>query len=131
MMFPDLIHRASHNRKKKKLRDVFLTYMARLATPIVAKDEIFIMDCIPIPTCKVCREKDSRVCRRPEYDEVFANKGYNPLVGSFYIGYKLHVITTESGAYRDLLLTPGSMHDNSSPKEINIEDSPYRPEVDR
>jgi len=92
----------------------------------VKEDEVFIIDSIPIPTCKIIREKQSRACRRTEYDEVMANKGYNRIMGGYLIGYKMHLITTESGVFRDLLITPGSVHDTAFLKMLSKEDEHLR-----
>lgn len=122
-MFDNLIHRASYNRRKKALRVLLLQCMESLASVIVQDDDDFVIDSLPIPTCRIIREKRSRACRRPEYDEVMANKGFNAILGGYFIGYKVHVITTESGVYRDLLLTPGSSHDSVFLKELTQDDS--------
>lgn len=121
-MFPNLIHRASFNRRRKALRELFLCCTERLAAPMIDPNESFIIDSIPLPTCKIIREKRSRACRRPEYDEVLANKGFNHILGGYFIGYKMHIITTESGVYRDLLLTSGSTHDSTFLKIIESKD---------
>jgi len=125
-LFPQLIHRASYNRRKKALREALLVCTERLAEPMIDDDESFIIDSIPIPTCKIVRERRSRACRRPEYDAVVANKGFNVIVGGYFIGYKMHIITSESGIYRDLLLTQGSTHDTSFLKMITHDDSHLR-----
>ena len=93
---------------------------------MVKEDEVFIIDSIPIPVCKIVRERSSRVCRREEFDEVTANKGFNLALGGYYIGYKMHIITTSSGVYRDMLLTPGIAHDSIFLKLLNKEDDHLR-----
>jgi hypothetical protein len=121
-MFPYLIHRASYNRRKKALREAILVCMDHLAEPLVGEEDVFVIDSMPIPTCRIIREKQSKACRREEFDEVMANKGFNKILGGYFIGYKLHLITTESGVYRDLLFTPGSAHDNNFLKIITDQD---------
>lgn len=122
LLFPNLIHRTSYNRRKKALRDVFLACTERFALPMVKDSDSFIIDSFPVPTCKIIREKHSKACRRPEMDEVLSNKGYNPILGGYFIGYKIHLITTESGVYRDLLVTSASVHDSAFLKEISMQD---------
>jgi hypothetical protein len=100
--------------------------MDRFAQPMIAGNEAFIIDSIPIPTCKIIRERRSKACRRVEYDEVLANKGFNQIMGGYFIGYKMHLITTETGVYRDLLLTPGSTHDTAFLKQLDGEDDHLR-----
>ena len=121
-MFPNLIHRASFNRRRKALRELLLLCTERLAEPMIDPNESFIIDSIPLPTCKIIREKQSKACRRIEYDEVVANKGHNRILGGYFIGYKMHIIATESGVYRDLLLTSGSTHDTAFLKLLKSND---------
>ncbi|MCO6486396.1 MAG: IS982 family transposase [Saprospiraceae bacterium] len=121
-LFPQLIHRASFNRRKKSLREALLYCTELLAAPMIDDQEAFLIDSIPIPTCKIVREKSSKACRRPELDQVVANKGYNPIVGGYFIGYKMHIISTEQGVYRDLLITQANAHDSIFLKEITTDD---------
>lgn len=121
-LFPELIHRVSYNRRKKALRESFLHCMEVLATPLVSDTELFVIDSIPIPTCRIVRERSSKACRREERDLVMADKGYNHIMGGYFIGYKMHLISSESGVYRDLLITPASSHDSIFAKAIGVED---------
>ena len=125
-MFPRLIHRASFNRRRKALRELLLRCAECLAEPMIDRNESFIIDSIPLPTCKLIREKRSKACRRKEFDEVLANKGFNKIMGGYFIGYKMHVITTEAGVYRDLLLTSGSTHDTAFLKLLESNDDHLR-----
>ncbi len=122
-LFPKLSHRASFNRRKKALRDALLYCTEVLASPLIDDQETFLIDSVPIPTCKIVRERSSKACRRPEFDSVMANKGFNPIMGGYFIGYKMHIIISESGVYRDLLISPASTHDSAFLKEITSEDS--------
>ncbi len=121
-LFPQLIHCASFNRRKKSLREALLHCTEMLAAPIIDDQEAFLIDSISIPTCKIVREHSSKTCRRPELDQVVANKGYNPIVGGYFIGYKIHIISTEQRVYRDLLITQANVHDSIFLKEITTDD---------
>jgi len=121
-LFPALVHRTTFNRRRKSLRNLILQCTEKMACLMVKEDEVFIIDSIPIPTCKIIREKQSMACRRSEYDEVMANKGFNKIMGGYFIGYKMHLITTGTGVFRDLLITPGSVHDTVFLKMLSKED---------
>lgn len=121
-LFPYLVHRATFNRRRKKLRDLILHCAEILGSTITKPDESFVIDSMPIPTCKIVREKRSMACRREEYDEVLARKGYSPMLSGYFIGYKMHIITTESGVYRDMLLTSGNDHDTTFLKLLGSDD---------
>src|SRR5690606_1099411 len=125
-LFPNLVHRATFNRRRKSLRGLILQCTEVLANCLVEDDEPFIIDSIPIPTCKIIRERSSRACRREELDEVVANKGFNHILGGYFIGYKMHIITTSSGVYRDLLITSGSVHDSEFLRQITHTDQHLR-----
>jgi len=121
-MFPHLVHRTTFNRRRKMLREIILLCTEKMAEMMVVKDESFVVDSIPIPICKIVRERRSKACRRVEYDEVLANKGFNMILGGYFIGFKMHIITTESGVYRDMLLTSGSDHDTTFLKLLGQSD---------
>lgn len=121
-LFPELIHRVSYNRRKKTLREAFLHSMEVFAKPLISDSELFVIDSIPVPICRIIRERTSKACRRRDRDMVLADKGYNMIMGGYFIGYKMHLITSESGVYRDLLITPASSHDSIFVKEIGLKD---------
>ena len=121
-MFQHLVHRTTFNRRRKVLRELIVLCTEKLAVMMADSDESFIIDSIPIPVCKIIRERKSKACRRAEYDEYLANKGFNSILGGYFIGYKMHIITTESGVYRDMLLTPGSDHDTTFLKLLDKAD---------
>jgi hypothetical protein len=125
-MFPCLVHRATFNRRRKMLRDITLQCAELLGSVLTKPDESFVIDSMPVPTCKIVRERKSKACRREEYDEVMAKKGYSSILGGFFIGYKIHIITTESGVYRDLLVTSGNEHDTVFLKHLGQADDHLR-----
>jgi hypothetical protein len=110
-LFPNLIHRASFNRRRKNLCELIARCIAALGNKLISEDEVFTIDTFPVPVCRIARERQSKACQRPEWDEVLANKGYNKIMGGYFIGYKIHMITTASGVNVDLYITPASTHD--------------------
>lgn len=113
-LFKALPHRTKFNKRRKRLVDVLSHLLRDLSDKICEEIEskTLIIDSMPIPTCKIVREKTSKACRHPELDEVPANKGKNVIVGGWYIGYKFHLITTDKGVYKDLMVSSASVHDN-------------------
>ena len=57
-LFPQLIHRASFNRRKKSLREALLHCTEMLAAPMIDDQEAFLIDSIPIPTEDEARARD-------------------------------------------------------------------------
>lgn len=47
-------------------------------------------------------------------------------MGSWYIGYKFHLITNSQGVYKDLLVTSASVHDNYFLKILDSESHQLR-----
>jgi len=121
-LFKELPHRTRFNSRRKKLRELMVELLTKISESIKIKDEHLIIDSMPIPTCKITREKISKACRRKDIDEVTAEKGYNPALNGYYIGYKFHLIITSSGVFRDLLITPANVHDSFFLKELNKDD---------
>lgn len=120
--FPSPGHRTTYNRRRKQLREFLLICTELMSSDITNKEEDLIIDSIPIPTCKIIRERSSRACRRPQYDEVIAKKGKSKILGGWFIGYKLHLITTCTGVYTDVLITSGNEHDNIFLKLLSSQD---------
>lgn len=61
--FPNLIHRTRYNWRKKILGSWIIKCAERWRSQIPMKDEICIVDSMPIPVCKISRERSSKVCR--------------------------------------------------------------------
>lgn len=123
-LIPHLIHRTSYNRRRKALSDVIQECTIAMSDLIDEKSpcSTLIIDSIPIPTCKIVREKSSVVCRDPIRDEVVASKSYNPIFKNYYIGYKLHLICSDSGVFRDMLISSAHVHDNAFLKLLGEKD---------
>jgi len=122
-LFPYLVNRVTFNLRQKSLRELILQCAELMGAEFTKPGESFVIDSIPIPTCKIVREKSSKACRRIQYDEVLAKKGYSSILGGYFIGYKMHIITTESGVYRDMLLTSGNEHDTTFLKLLGSDDT--------
>ena len=122
-VFTNLPHRTKFNKRRKRLTETMnhcLNKLSDLISTAVGTD-VLIVDSMPIPTCRIVRDKTSRACRSEERDEVVANKSKNVILGGWYIGYKFHLITDSKGIYRDLMVTSASVHDSYYLKILNSE----------
>jgi hypothetical protein len=72
-------------------------------------ENTFIVDSIPVPVCRIVREKSSRVCR--ENFETEPDKGYSAVNKAWYFGYKLHLVTSVKGVFQAMDLSKASVHD--------------------
>ena len=121
-LFKALPHRTRYNIRRKKLNELMVKLLDKISSSIKIEDEFLIIDSMPIPTCKIVREKSSKACRRKDRDEITAEKGYNSMLNGYFIGYKFHLIIRSSGVFKDLLITPANIHDSSFLKELNETD---------
>lgn len=127
-MFEVLPHRTRFNARRKRLTTLLSECLSSLSDQIseVLADKELIVDSMPIPTCKMSRQHRSKACRRGDLDEIIAKKSYNVAMGGWYIGYKLHLITSKSGVYRDHMVTSANVHDIHYLKSIDRRDAHLR-----
>ena len=108
--FPNLIHLTRYNARRKRLKQWLEFACDWMSHQIPCSDQVFIVDSIPIPVCKISREKQSTVCRKPG-DEFRASKGFSATEKQYYIGYKMHLITSSSGVFQQVRILPAHVHD--------------------
>ncbi len=119
--FPKVPHRTKFNLRRKRLCNLIAECMTIMRDTLIQDSEMLVIDSIPIPICQIAREKVTKICQR-ENDEVKPNKSYHASHKQWYFGYKLHLITTESGVYMDMLVTPASEPDICFLKELDADD---------
>ena len=107
--FPNLIHRCNYNRRKKVLGPYLQQLNRLLAAKLSEGENIFIVDSIPVPVCKMAREKASKICK--ENFGTAPDKGYSAVNKAYYYGYKLHLVTSANGVFQAMELTKASVHD--------------------
>lgn len=49
-------------------------------------------------------------------------RGCSAVDKRFFIGYKLHLLTSEHGVFQDMQVTPGNVHDINFLKDVKLED---------
>lgn len=107
--FPNLVHITNYNKRRKRLAAWTELVNRRLATMLNEGEDVFMVDSIPVPVCKLAREKQLRVCRHDF--ETAPDKGYSAVYKQYYIGYKLHLTIGMNGVYQGMELTKASVHD--------------------
>lgn len=107
--FPQLIHRSNFNRRRKNLSRYILQMNLHLAQKMNAGENVFIVDSMPVPVCKIVREKRSKICR--ENFETAPDKGYSAVNKAWYFGYKMHLVTSAKGVFYSMDLSKASVHD--------------------
>jgi hypothetical protein len=107
--FPVLIDRSNFNRRKKNLAPYLAIYNQRLANNINEFEDIFIVDSMPIPICSIARANRISICK--EDFESAPDKGYSSITKTFFMGYKLHLVTSLRGVFHSMQLSKASVHD--------------------
>lgn len=111
--FPELIDRTRFNRRRRQLQERIVELTKRLSMTL-------IVDSMPCPIVKNSRERSFTICKE---DAVNApRKGYSAVDKRFFIGYKLHLLTSEHGVFQDMQVTPGNVHDINFLKDVQLED---------
>ena len=83
---------------------------------IIPKENIFIIDSIPLEVCKIIRFKRSKICK--ENYETSPDKGYCSAQKSYFYGYKLLGISTYNGVFSSIDITKASIHDIHYLKDV-------------
>ncbi len=73
--FPGLIHRCNFNRRRKVIFPWLQQLNEHLAKQMNEGENVFIVDSIPVPICKIVREKSSRIYK--ENFDTAPDKGYS------------------------------------------------------
>jgi hypothetical protein len=107
--FPNLIHITRYNLRKKSLKAYIDKYNRSLSDRMNEFEDSFIVDSMPVPICKICRENRVKVCK--EDIVTSPDKGYSASIKQYYIGYKLHLVISIRGIFQSMELTKASVHD--------------------
>lgn len=107
--FPTLIDRSQFNLRRRKLIWQIEKVRTNMAEAIVSKENIFIIDSMPLEVCKISRSKRSKICK--ESYETLPDKGYCSAQKSYFYGYKLHGLCTFGGVLTSIDMTKASLHD--------------------
>lgn len=114
--FPNLPHRTRFNARRKRLNAWIEKLNRQMATRLSEGEDVFIVDSMPVPICKNARESRLRICK--EHFETAPDKGYSAVNKSYFIGYKLHLLTTFTGVYFCMDLSKASVHDLHYLKDV-------------
>ncbi len=107
--FPRLIHLTRYNLRKKQLAPYILRLNQIMAKVLTNDEDVYIVDSMPIAICKNAREKRLKACRQ-EF-ETAPDKGYSAVNKEYFIGYKLHLVTSLNGVFFSMDISKASVHD--------------------
>ena len=114
--FPQLIDRSNFNKRRRRLHLFIHEVTSFISGELNKSEDIFLMDSIPVPICKIAREKRCKFGN--DSFETKPDKGYSAISKQYYYGYKLHLVTSVNGIFHSMDLTKASVHDVNVLKEI-------------
>lgn len=107
--FPNLTDRSNFNKRRRRLQHYIHKTTEHLAAVMNEGENVFLVDSIPVPVCKIAREKRCKFGKTAF--ETAPDKGFSAVSKSYYYGYKLHLITSVKGVFHSMDLTKASVHD--------------------
>ncbi len=105
----DKIERSVYNPRKKGLFFYIESLRVKIADQIIADDNYFIIDSMPLEVCKMSGANRSTICT--ESIESSPNHDYCASQQMRFYGYKLHSVCSSTGVFKSFDLTPASVHD--------------------
>lgn len=112
-LFPDMGDRSRFNKTRRNLCVVTERIRQHFMDKFnFSKEEIGIIDSIPIPVCKFARAYFSKCFKD------ISEYGYCASKKETYYGVKLHAIVTLEGCLTDFFLTPANVDDREAAFEV-------------
>lgn len=107
--FPDLIHLTRYNHRRKTLTPYIDKLNKYLSNELNEGENTFIVDSMPIPICKISRERRVKACC--QHLETSPDKGFSAVNNQYFIGYKLHLVISYNGVFQSMDISKASIHD--------------------
>lgn len=107
--FSNLVHLTRYNIRRKILAPYIHKMNQRISAELNFGENVFVVDSMPIPICKNVREKRLKVCKQAF--ETAPDKVYSAVNKQYFIGYKLHLVTSLNGVFFSMDITKASVHD--------------------
>jgi IS5 family transposase len=101
--------RQRYNQRAKRLREWCDELACHLSDEMMTPDEALIVDSTPLPICRQARARRLKICR--EDTSLLPTQGYIAIDKNYFMGYRLHLATTERGVVENFFLAPGNQTD--------------------
>ena len=103
-----LIERSVYNKRRRRLLDYTEAIRRRLSGKFADLTDLFVVDSMPTPICKLPRAGRSGICAT---DRVQPSFGYCASQMLHYFGYKTHAVCDRNGVFHSFDLTPAHVHE--------------------
>lgn len=103
--------RRNYNERRKSMYRAAETVRCRMVEAMrgANPERIFVIDSMPIESCRFARAKNSAIFR--ESFSTAPNYGYCAAHKTYYFGYKLHAVCTPDGVVEYYDITPANVSD--------------------
>lgn len=118
----DLAHipvgdRSNFNRRRRRLSSWISDFSHCYVKAKSPQFQVAITDTIPIPVCRLTREKRLKICS--ENQDTRPMKGYHASHKEYFVGYKLGLLITDEGLPFTSHLLAANLHDTKLLKHIS------------
>lgn len=110
---PRMLSESRFNRRLHALPSNFWEVLLRFLSASESCSE-YIVDSFPIPTCRPARHLRVRMFQGEKF------RGYNSSHKTWFFGLKVHLIATTNGKPVSALISPGSTHDLTALKVMDL-----------
>ena len=104
-----LIERSVYNRRIRGLRFKLEDLRQKMIDKMNPKNDLYIVDSMPLEICKFSRANRSKVCQ--DIEESAPDFGFCAAQNFHYFGYKLHAVCTPEGIIKMYDISKASNHD--------------------
>lgn len=103
------IERSVFNRRRRRLGFKIEQFRQHMVTQLAPASTCYLIDSMPLETCKFSRAKRSRICQ--ETPDTSPDYGYCAAQKTHYFGYKIHATCTPRGIVKTFDISKASCHD--------------------
>lgn len=114
--FNKLIDRTVYNRRKRGLVNHIEKIRVTLSEKFNEYEDYFIIDSMPLETCKLSRSARSKICKEDFYSS--PDRGFCASQQMHFYGYKLHAVCSVQGVFKSLDISKASVHDIHYLKDV-------------
>jgi len=107
--FMGKIERSVYNRRRRQLSFKIEAFRQQLVAQLEPAAQCYLIDSMPLETCKLSRAKRSRICQ--DTPAVTPDYGYCAAQRTHYFGYKIHAVCTAQGVLKTFDISKASCHD--------------------